>query len=243
MELDQPRLEVAAPLLQIDAAGDAAVAHGVDRARVGVTRVGKRLLGNRHDRVTEARVTGIGFDDDGAAGSERRRRVSAEGGEGEGEVGRCEDSDGSECDIHAAQVGPGWGHVDVGMVKNDAEEGSVTHDLGHQAQLAGRATDLAGEAVDAEAALLDGDGHEVVARGIDRVRDGLEEAGAGLQIRIGVPLLRCLRCRAGFADAHHRAHATPSAMRALTTASSHAMPMLLNTLEPPAGTSTDFRAI
>ena len=42
-ELDQPRLEIAAPLLQVDAARHAAVAHGVCRARIGVARIGNRF--------------------------------------------------------------------------------------------------------------------------------------------------------------------------------------------------------
>ena len=226
---------------EVDAVLELVRHHGEHAARRAGVR--KRLLRDRHDRVTEAGVARIGLHHDGAARRECRRRVSTERRESEGEVGCGEDGDRAEGDVDAAQVGPRRCHIDVGMVDDDTEEGSVSHDLSHEAQLAGRATDLAGEAIDAETAFLDGDGHEVITRGINRVCDGLEETRARLQVRIGVPLLGRLRCRACLADAHHRAHATPSAMRALTTASSHAMPMLLNTLEPPAGTSTDFRAI
>ena len=45
MKLDQPRLEQPAPLLEVDAARNAAVAHRPVRARIGVARVSNRLDG------------------------------------------------------------------------------------------------------------------------------------------------------------------------------------------------------
>jgi len=45
MELDQPRLEVAAPLFEIDRSRHAAVADRVRRARIGIACVGNRLDG------------------------------------------------------------------------------------------------------------------------------------------------------------------------------------------------------
>ena len=46
VELDQPRRKVIAPLLQVDAAGDTAVADGVSRARIGVASIGNGLDGS-----------------------------------------------------------------------------------------------------------------------------------------------------------------------------------------------------
>ena len=134
-------------------------------------------------------MTRVGLDDDGAAGSECRGRVSPERGESEGEVGRGEDRDGPERHIHAAQIGPRRSRIGQGLVEDDAEEGAIAHHLGHETQLTGRATDLTGKAVDPETALLDGDGHECITRGIDRIRDRLEQARSRRQVRVGVPLL------------------------------------------------------
>ena len=54
MKLDQPRRKQTAPLLQVDAARDAAVAHGIGRAGVGIARVGNRL--DRRGKVALGRL-------------------------------------------------------------------------------------------------------------------------------------------------------------------------------------------
>ena len=95
------------------------------------------------DQLGQARVVGVGLDDDRVAGRQRAGGVAARDREREGEVRRRVHGHHAERHLVAAQVGDGRGGGVVGVVDDDVEERALVDDVGERAQLVAGAGEFA----------------------------------------------------------------------------------------------------
>jgi len=140
-----------------------------------------------------AGVSGVGLDDDGTPGGQRRGRVPSGGGEGEGKVAGPEHRHRAERHVTHPEVGAGErGPLGPCGVDPDVEVVALPDDLGEHPQLPAGPATLTGEPGRRQPGLRRGAVEEGIAQVLDLVGDGIEERGPSGRRRGGV-LVRCPR--------------------------------------------------
>lgn len=130
-------------------------------------------------------VVGVRLDDDGAARGERARGVAAGYGEGEREVRGRVDGDDAQRHLVATQVRDRRGGRVVGVVDDDAQEGTLVDDVREGAQLVAGAGEFTGEADGTESGLRVRGLHQVVLRGVEELGGAAQEGRAHGAVREG----------------------------------------------------------
>jgi hypothetical protein len=144
------------------------------------------------DELRGARVCGMGFDDDRAAGGEGRCGVSSSYGKGEREVAGAEDGYWAEGDFAQTQVGAGKRlAVGLGGIEGQRKESALADDCSEEAELADCAGALAFETRTGKAGFGHGAFDEEIAESEDFFSNGFEEGGAGFERSCAIGVEGC----------------------------------------------------